>query len=129
MKLFALTTINLGPAAPPGPSGEKAPDLVVSAETEFDLQDAAEAERLIALGAAINPDQRIIADDGAAKAVAEFAAVKAQRDELAATLAEATSANDAFEVRNSELVSSLAAAHAEIDKLITSLAAAEKKAK
>jgi hypothetical protein len=117
MKLFALTTISLGG------------DSIIAAESEFDLEDAAEAERLIALGAAIDPDQRIIADDGAAKAVAEFAAMKAKHDELAATLAEATSANEAFEVRNAELVASLAAAHAEIDKLTTALAAAEKKAK
>lgn len=114
-EVFTLVTIV-------GPDGEVSPESLYPCEAE-------EADRLIALGMAIDPDQRIVVAQAATVPAEAHVAVVAERDELAATLAEAKSANDAFDARNAELVASLAAAHAEVDRLTKALAAAEKKAK
>lgn len=119
MRLFALTTIMLSA------------DLTVPAESEFELADAVEGQRLIAIGAAVDPDQRIaMAPEGADAAVA---AVAAERDAVKLQLLEAAEANDAFKQRNDELLAqlenataALTASHAEIASLTSKLADASK---
>lgn len=120
MQLFSLTTIHLGPGA----EGEP---VIVPAETEFTIEDAEEGARLIAIGAAINPEQRIVVPQEAVVPADLHTAVVAELDAVRATLAEATSANEEFNAKHGELSAALDAAHAEIDRLTKALAAAEKK--
>jgi hypothetical protein len=120
MKLFALQTIHLGK----GPDGD---DVVIATESEFTMDDVQEAERLIAIGAACDPDQRIVA---MAPSDVALDALAAENVELKALAEEARVANEEFNVKHAELTAAIAAAHAEIDRLTTALAAAnEKKAK
>lgn len=122
MRLYALHSINLGKASP-----EAAEDTVIAPEQEFDMADEAEALRLIELGAAADPEQRIVASSESMDAGDAIHSLVTERDELLATVAEAKSANEALAAKCEELSASLAAAHAEIDRLTKALAKAEKK--
>jgi hypothetical protein len=112
-EVFTLVTIV-------GPTGEVPPESLYQCEAE-------EAERLIALEMAINPDQRIVVPQEAMVPADLHMAVVAELDAARVTLAEATSANEEFNAKHGELTAALDASHAEIDRLTKALAAAEKK--
>ncbi|HYW50483.1 MAG TPA: hypothetical protein VE861_07750 [Gemmatimonadaceae bacterium] len=111
--IYTTGTIDLG-------KGPIPPDSMVEIEND-------EAERLIALGVAIDPDQRIVVEAADLSIGGDVSALVAERDALLVTVAEAREANEEFNAQHAEMKAALEASHAEIDRLTKALAAAEKK--
>lgn len=106
-------------------------DGPVGPEVEY-TTDVEEADRLIAIGVAIDPSQRMVVAD-AADVPAEVRALQQERDALLSELADARDANEAFNAqhttllaRSEDLSASLTASHQEIAMLTSKLNDASK---
>jgi hypothetical protein len=94
----------------------------LAADTEHQFEDA-EADRLIGLGIAVDPALRVV------EAAPEAISIQTLQEAVAAAKSEAAVTIGDLEAKLADANAALTAAQAEIDRLTTALAAAEKKAK